>query len=387
MRISTLFLSASLAVCPSVGLSKGSTQQVVDAVIRPLMAKEGIPGMAVGVVVDGHVRVFDYGVASLRTRRPVTTNTLFEIGSISKTFTATLASYAVLTGHSALSDKVSKYFPSLRGTPFGEEVNLLNLGTHTPGGVPLQVPASVHTAADMMSYLKAWRPKYAPGTERTYSNVGIGMLGLAAATSLHQTFPVLMQEQLLVPLGLRNTFVDVPAARTADYAQGYTDGGRPVRLTPGYLWQEAYGIRTTAGDLTRFLEINMGLIQVDRTLQRAVVATHTGYFSAGELTQDLIWEQYRYPVGLDKLLAGNSSTMLFEAVPATKLRPPHAPQENALLNKTGSTDGFAAYVAFIPEKKLGIVMLANRSYPINERVTTGYDILTAILQRTGMGPF
>jgi beta-lactamase class C len=128
------------------------------------------------------------------------------------------------------------------------------------------------------------------------------------------------------------------------------------------------------------LEINMGLIRVDRTLQRAIIATHTAYFGAGELTQDLIWEQYLYPVGLKRLLAGNSPTMLFEAVPATELRPPHAPQANAWLNKTGSTDGFAAYAAFIPEKKLGIVILANKSYPINDRVTAGYDIFTAILQ-------
>jgi beta-lactamase class C len=136
LRISTLFVSAILAACPSIGRSHDNTRPVVDAVIRPLMAKDGIPGMAVGVVVDGHSQVFDYGVASLRTHVPVTPDTLFEIGSASKTLTATLASYAVLTGHMALSDKVAKYFPSLRGTRFGEKVTLLNLATHTPGGIP-----------------------------------------------------------------------------------------------------------------------------------------------------------------------------------------------------------------------------------------------------------
>jgi beta-lactamase class C len=379
LRISTLLVSAILAACPSIGLSHDGTRQVVDAVIRPLMVKDGIPGMAVGVVVDGHPRVFDYGVASLHTHGPVTPDTLFEIGSASKTLTATLASYAVLTGHMALSDRVAKYFPSLRGTRFGDRVILLNLATHTPGGIPLQVPVDVRTRAELMSYLQAWRPKYPPGAYRTYSNIGIGLLGLAAAQSLHRNFAVLMQQYLLVSLGLRNTFVDVPATRMADYAQGYTSGGRPIRLAPGYLWQETYGIRTTAGDMARFLEINMGLIRVNRTLQRAILATHTAYFKAGVLTQDLIWEQYRFPVALKTLLEGNSPTMLFEAVPASELHPPQAPQANAWLNKTGSTNGFSAYVAFIPEKKLGIVILSNRSYSIDDRVTAGYDILSALL--------
>lgn len=379
MRISTLFLSAILAGYPSVGLSHDSTQRMVDAVIRPLMVKYGIPGMAVSVVVRGHSRVFDYGVASFRTHDRVTRDTLFEIGSVSKTLTATLASYAVLTGHMALTDKVAKYFPSLRGTPFGEKVTLLNLATHTPGGIPLQVPAYVHTRRQLMSYLRAWRPKYQPGTYRTYSNIGIGLLGLAAARSLHQNFTALMQRHLLVSLGLRNTFVNVPAKKLADYAQGYTSSGRPVRMTSGCLWQESYGIRTTAGDMAHFLELNMGLMRVNRTLQRAILATHTAYFKAGVLTQDLIWEQYRYPVALKRLLQGNSPTMLFKAVPATELHPPQASEANAWLNKTGSTNGFSAYVAFIPERKLGIVILSNRSYPMNAGVTAGYEILTALL--------
>ena len=375
-----LFLSAILAVCPAIGLSHDDVREVVDGVIRPLMRKDGIPGMAVGVVIDGRSRVFDYGVASLRTQRPVTPDTLFEIGSASKTFTATLVSYAVVTGHMALADKVRRYFPSLRGTHFGDEVNLLNLATDTPGGIPLQVPPDVHTRAELMRYLQAWRPQYPPGTYRTYSNIGVGMLGLAAARSLHQKFAVVMRQRLLAPLGLRNTFIDVPPAKAVNYAEGYTSGGKPIRMRQGCLWQEAYGIRTTAGDLARFLQINMGMIQINRTLQRAVFATHVAYFTAGVLTQDLIWEQYRFPVAQNTLLEGNASAMLLDAVPATALTPPRAPQADAWLNKTGSTNGFSAYVAFAPQKKLGVVLLSNRSYPIDDRVTAGFDIMSAFLQ-------
>jgi beta-lactamase class C len=230
--------------------------------------------------------------------------------------------------------------------------------------------------------LRAWRPKYAPGAYRTYSNVGIGLLGLAAARSLHQHFAVVMQQDLLAALGLNHTFVVVPAAIRADYARGYTGRGWPVRLTPGCLWQEAYGIRTTAGDLARFLEINMGMIRVNPVVQRAVFGTHTAYFTAGVLTQDLIWEQYRFPVALARLLAGNAPAMLFDAVPAMALHPPLAPEANAWLNKTGSTRGFSTYVAFIPARKLAVVLLSSKSYPIPDRVTAGYRIMTALLQRT-----
>ena len=91
-------------------------RRTVDETIRPLMALNGIAGMAVGVVVDGRPYVFDYGVASKATKQPVTRDTLFELGSVSKTFTATLASYAQIEGDLSLNDPVSKHLPSLDGT-------------------------------------------------------------------------------------------------------------------------------------------------------------------------------------------------------------------------------------------------------------------------------
>jgi beta-lactamase class C len=73
---------------------------------------------------------------------PVTRNTLFEIGSISKTFTATLASYAQVKGKLSFSDSAGHFLPVLRGGGL-DKVRLLNLGTHTPGGMPLQVPEQI----------------------------------------------------------------------------------------------------------------------------------------------------------------------------------------------------------------------------------------------------
>src|SRR5262249_4558613 len=155
-------------------------QHAVDDAIRPMMEKDRIPGVAVGIIVDGKPAVFNFGVASTQTRQPVTHDTLFELGSVSKTFTATLTSWAQVSGELSLSDSVGKYLPSLRGSPFGN-VSLLELGTHTPGGLPLQVPDDIHNDAQLMRYFKAWRPTYAPGTYRTYANPSIGTLGVIAA--------------------------------------------------------------------------------------------------------------------------------------------------------------------------------------------------------------
>jgi beta-lactamase class C len=352
-------------------------KDAVDTTIQPLMSQYRIPGMAVGVIAAGNVYVFNYGVAARATARPVTQNTLFEIGSVSKTLTATLASGAQLSGDLKLSDPTSKYLPSLRDSPFGA-VSLLNLGTHTPGGLPLQLPDNIRNEQQLLQYFRQWRPTYPAGTYRTYSNPGIGALGLITARSMGQRFTVLLQRRLLPALGMNSSFIDVPAARMADYAQGYTQEGTPARMAPGVLSAEAYGIKTTVADLLRFIQANLGLIQLDPQLQQAITATHTGYFRASAMTQDLIWEQYAYPVALQTLLQGNSPAVMFNATPVTALTPPQPPRQNVWINKTGSTNGFGAYVAFIPEKRLAIVMLANRNYPIDARVSAAYQILGSL---------
>lgn len=349
----------------------------VDSAIRAVMAKDNIPGIAVGIVVSGRTWVFNYGVESIETRKPVTRDTLFELGSVTKTLTATLASWAQVNHRLSLSDKVAQYLPSMRNTPFGN-VSLLNLGTHTPGGLPLQVPSDIENQEQLIQYFRVWRPSYAPGTYRTYSNLGIGILGVITAQSMGHDFIDLMEQHLFPALGMKNSFINVPASRASDYAQGYTREGAPVRMSTGVLSSEAYGVKSTAADMIRFVEANMHLIKLDEKLQRAVRDTRIGYFKAGAMTQDLIWEQYPYPVALKTVSEGNSPTMIINATPVTEIQPPEPPSGNVWVNKTGSTAGFGAYVAFIPQKRLGLVILANKSYPIEDRVSAAYEILTSL---------
>jgi len=102
------------------------------------------------------------------------------------------------------------------------------------------------------------------------------------------------------------------------------------------------------------------------------------------MTQGLGWEMYAYPTDLDRLLAGNSAQVIFKANEVTRLTPPLLSQQNMLINKTGSTNGFGAYIAFVPAKGIGIVMMANKNYPIPARVKAAFRILTALDSKSGV---
>ena len=373
----------ALAALVSTGLvtqasaaDDASLKAITDAAIKPVMEKNGIPGLAVGISINGENHIFTYGVLSKTTEKPVTPQTLFELGSISKTFTVTLSTYAELNGQLSLSGKVSEYLPSMKGKPFGD-VALLHLGTHTAGGFPIQVPDDVKTEQQLMAYLKAWKPSYKAGTHRSYANPSIGMLGYITAKAMGQGFDGAMQGTLFPALGLKSTFTVVPKAKMDDYAQGYKRTGEPARVTPGVLSSEAYGVKSTAEDMIRFVNANMGLERLDGKIQQAITNTHTGYFSVGAMTQDMIWEQYTHPAPLKTLMELNGGALL-KTVPVSEISPPMKPREDVFINKTGSTNGFGAYVAFIPKEKLGIVILANKNYPNEERVSAAYEILTAI---------
>lgn len=371
-----------LAVCVALLASgqcvaQDQIETVVNAAVQPVMQAQAVPGIAVAVTVNGKPHYFNYGVASKESAQPVTENTLFEIGSVSKTFTATLVAYAQATGKLSLSDKASSVLPDLRGSAF-DNISVLQLGTYSAGGLPLQFPDDADAPDKMLGYFKQWKPTYVAGTHRQYSNPSLGLFGYLAAQSIGAPFDDVMEKTLLPKLGLKHTYLKVPQAQMGLYAQGYNKEDKPVRVGPGALDSEAYGVKTSAADLIRYVEANMKPARLEDPLQRAIAATHTGYYKVGDMTQGLGWEFYPYPVSLDKLLAGNSTQMAMEAHEVQWLTPPQPQPESVLINKTGSTGGFGAYVAYVPSKDIGIVILANKNYPNPERIKIAHTILSAL---------
>ncbi|QCI69213.1 class C beta-lactamase [Phreatobacter stygius] len=358
-------------------LRDADVKQAVDDAMTPIIEQFGIPGLAVAVTINGQRHFFDYGLASREPRVPVTRDTLFELGSISKTFTATLATSAEVAGKLSLDGNIGDHLPELAGTPLGR-VSVRDLATHTAGGFPLQVPDTVRDRDQLMAYFRNWKPQFAAGTRRSYANPSVGLLGVIAARSMGDSFENLMERRLFPDLGLRRTYINVPPNEMKSYAWGYTRADAPVRVGPGMLASEAYGVKSNSVDMMRFLEVNMGLGEVPERVSRAVMATHTGSFRAGPFVQDLIWEHYPYPVALANLVAGNAPSANREPMPVERIEPPMAPRQDVLINKTGSTNGFGAYVAYIPARRIGIVMLANKNYPNEARVRAAFAVLSRL---------
>ncbi|MBD1587045.1 class C beta-lactamase [Pseudomonas typographi] len=350
-----------------------SPEQSINTLLRDEMAQYGIPGVAVAVSVRGQTTFYNQGVASKTTHAPVTSKTLFEIGSLSKTFTAALASYAVVQGRLDYSSSASQYLPELSGSTF-DHVTLLNLATHT-SGLPLQVPDEIKNDQQLMDYYRQWQPPATPASVRVYSNPGIGLLGVIAAKTLGQPFSTAMAQQLLTAFGLHNSYLHVPTVAMPRYAQGYDKHDAPVRVSPGMLDAEAYGIKSTSADLIRYLNINMRAVPVAPAWSQALGLTQQGYFTVGGYTQGLMWERYALPVTLDQLLAGNDSTNITQPQPLRALTPPSPAQRTAWYNKTASTNGFSAYAVFIPEEQTALIILANKAWPNAQRVETAWKIL------------
>jgi beta-lactamase class C len=373
-RYGAVLFAALLAPLPATAVPDvAKMREVVDAAIQPILAEHKVPGLAVAITVDGRAFFFNYGVASRETNKPVNEATLFELGSVSKAFTATLALYAQGLGNLSLADRPSQYLPQLKGRPI-DKATLLNLGTYTAGGLPLQFPAGVSDEGRMVRYFQHWKPDAKPGSQRQYSNPSIGLFGRIAGLALQREFADAVETELLPRLGLRHTYLRVPPSAMADYAWGYNKDNRPVRVNPGVFDAEAYGVKSTAEDMIRFVQLNLNTSGLEEPVRQAVDATQKGYFEVGEMVQGLGWEQYPYPISLESLLKGNSDAIIFDPNVARRVTEPLAGPR--LFNKTGSTGGFGAYVAFVPQQRIGIVMLANRSYPIADRVRAAFAILS-----------
>jgi beta-lactamase class C len=289
-----------------------------------------------------------------------------------------LASYAQVLGKLSLDDHPSKYLPQLKGSAV-DQASLTHLGTYTAGGLPPQFPDEVSND-QMLDYFRQWKSAFKAGTQREYSNPSIGLLGHITALALKVEFTDAVQNQLFPKLGLHHSYIRVPEHEGAHYASGYNKTNQAIRVNPGVLDAQAYGVKSTAADMIQFVQLNIDPSSLDAPMRRAVEGTHTGYFKIGDMVQGLGWEQYPYPIALDRLLAGHSPEMVLDPNPAHQLVPPQSSPGMTLFNKTGSTGGFGSYVAFVPGGKIGVVMMANKNLPIASRIQAAHAILEQLAQ-------
>ncbi|MEF2549910.1 class C beta-lactamase [Aurantimonas sp. A2-1-M11] len=353
-----------------------ATRATVDAVVEPLMAEHGVPGMSVAILHEGERHFFHYGVASRETGKTVNDETLFEIGSLSKPFTGTLLARLEAEGAVDLSSRAQTVLPDLADSPIGG-ASLLELHTFVAGGLPLQFPDGVN-ATNFADYFRDFEPTDEIGGSRLYSNPSIGLSGHLAAASTGGSFPSLMAGKIFEPMGLTDTFLEVPEDRVDDYAQGYTRDNNAVRVNPGLFDEEAYGIKTTASDFLRFVESSVDPAGLDDDLKAALLKARTGVYRVDAMHQGLGWELYAAPARLDDLLQGADVAFVLEPNRVKRPASPVTGDAVGTVSKTGSTGGFGAYALFQPERGTAIVLLANRFWPNPARIEAAHAILEAI---------
>ncbi len=376
LALAALSLSTAGIAAPKT-LTAEQIAQAVNRTIVPLLKEQAIPGMAVAVIYQGQPYYFTWGKADVQNNRPVTTQTLFELGSVSKTFTGVLGGDAVARGEIKLSDKANQYWPELNARQW-QGITMLDLATYTAGGLPLQVPDNVTDNASLLEFYQQWQPKWAPGTTRLYANSSIGLFGALAVKPSGLGFEEAMNQRVLQPLNLKHTWITVPASEEKNYAWGYRDG-QPVHVSPGMLDAESYGVKSSITDMAAWLQANMAPQHASSpTLKKGLEMAQARYWRIGSMYQGLGWEMLNWPVHGAAMAKDGDGAVALAPHPAAAVEPPVPAVAASWVHKTGSTGGFGAYVAFIPEQQLGIVMLANKSYPNPARIQAGYTILKAL---------
>ena len=358
-------------------MSEKQLAEVVERTVTPLMNAQAIPGMAVAVIYQGQPHYFTFGKADVAANKPVTPQTLFELGSISKTFTGVLGGDAIARGEIALGDPVAKYWPELTGKQW-QGIRMLDLATYTAGGLPLQVPDEVTDTASLLRFYQNWQPQWKPGTTRLYANASIGLFGALAVKPSGMSYEQAMTTRVFKPLKLDHTWINVPKAEEAHYAWGYREG-KAVHVSPGMLDAEAYGVKTNVKDMASWVIANMKPDSLQApSLKQGIALAQSRYWRVGAMYQGLGWEMLNWPVDAKTVVGGSDNKVALAPLPVAEVNPPAPPVKASWVHKTGSTGGFGSYVAFIHEKQLGIVMLANKSYPNPARVEAAYRILDAL---------
>lgn len=334
----------------------GSVQAEVDRLAEPIVARGDIRGMAVGILTpDGHTQVLGYGStgASSPAQRPAG-DTIFQIGSVSKLFIATLLATLVEEGVLHYDDTVRRILPAeVRLSDEAANVTLYELATNT-GGFPRQ-PFCPKQLRDFLAYLFTGRNVYAyitrpflyeylakhppkPKEEReyVYSNIGYGLLAHLMEVRTGRSFPDLLEEKVCRPLGLRDTTFTLNADQHARLATGHVgDQPRFVRrgraMPPwdmGEIMRASGCLYSTADDLLRFARLTLG--KEGHPLEAALASTHEA-----RLTRPV------EDVGFGWLIDYAGENRL------------------AIHYKHGMVSGYHGYIGLNPRTSIAVVVLCN----------------------------
>ncbi len=300
-------------------------------------------GIVVGVVEPAGRRVIAHGQLANNDDRALDGDTLFEIGSITKVFTALVLADAVQRGEVSLADPVAKYLPAAVTMPErnGRAITLKDLANHT-SGLPRQPenlspkdpadPYADYTVEQMYAFLSSYTLPRDIGAQFEYSNLGAGLLGHALARRAGVDYETLVRTRVLEPLGMTSTSITLSTAARARLAVGHNAALEPVSNWALSTLAGAGALRSTANDMLTFLSAVLG--QTPSALAPAMAA----------LTAD------RHPMGGPAMDIGLGWMVLKALGPD-------------LIWHNGGTGGYRSFLGYNPETRTGVVVLANAMTP------------------------
>lgn len=288
----------ALAPVAAAAMQAVLSQDFAPALRSGALSAATSAGVAIGVVRNGVPRVFAWGSA--------TPDSIFEIGSITKTFTGLVLAQMVAQGKVKLDEPVRKLLPP--GTvarPRGAEITLLDLVTQHSGLPRLpdnlapadpDNPYSDYRALNLYRFLAAHGVEKPADAPFLYSNLGVGLLGQALADHAGTSYAKLVSEEVTVPLQLSDTTVSLSAGQQARFIQGHTFDNRPARAWDMDALAGAGALRSTAADMLTYLEANLhpeGFAAsgagATRTLAAALAQSHQLRADAGAARIAFAW--------------------------------------------------------------------------------------------------
>jgi beta-lactamase class C len=339
--------------------SASETNQFVETTVQQFMHQTHAPGVAVALVQDGKPAVYVFGKADIDKNTPVTTNTIFEVGSITKLFTAILLTDDVIQHKLQLTDNITQHMPEVEKNSVMKRITLAQLASHT-AGFPFSPPNTLKTSEDLKKYLLNWKPSITSDPVYQYSNIGIGILGKILEKQDQKGINQLYIERILSPLHMSKIGLKVPLKLKSDYAQGYLATGKPIPHADNDLFSAGYDIKMTINDLSKFLQASLNLKGTPTKLFDAIKLSQIPQVQLKVFQQALGWQVNTFKTPSELLKKLKVTTL--EPNPYKLLsKDKQKFNPKALIEKTGSTDGFTAYIALVPELKSGVAILTNRA--------------------------
>jgi beta-lactamase class C len=374
---SVALITALTAGSTSAGspVTDGSVAQIIAQELARWPMEPG--GAAVAVRMAGRTLFVNEGMADQATKRPITSDSPFNLASLGKLFDATLLALAVRQGELSLDDPIDKYVTELQQGGDIRKVTLGQLATHTSGLLLPQDhppwPTEGYTLSEFIRVLAAWKAdkRHQPGKQHIYTHAGFILLHLALERRFQSAIGDLIDARVLKPLGMADTILplgdengraQLAPALLERTVQGYSEEGEAIGA-PGdvqgyYHWPGTAQMYSSVCDMARFLTANLGELPIGRALQAAMQDAQRGIFPMSRrVTQGLAWEVDRGPP--------------------------------LIIEKNGGLNDTTSYIGMMPGEKLGVVILSNRGSnnagaPIGRRIMHRLaGLSSAEAQRTG----